>query len=170
MIESAGGEGPPLTAPARVLGVLQLVARPLYLAFSGLDARTLGRDLASRQRDLCFQRSHLRACLPQLKFIRRRIDDEQRRTLCNILIIGHEDLDNTSTDFRRHRCAVGKDARIVRARAPIDREDDENAENDGESDCRRCNHFSAKRLAFTHRHFSRQPDQPHREGACTANR
>ncbi len=126
--------------------------------------------MTSRQSDLCLESGHLSARLAQLQFIWHWINDEERRTLRNILIIGHEDLDNTSTDLRRHRCAVGKDARIVRARAPIDREDDENAQNDGQSDRHRGNHFSAKRLAFTHRHSSRQPDQPHREGACTGNR
>src|SRR5258706_7266342 len=127
----------------------------MYLAFGRLDARTLGRDLTSRQSDLCLESGHLSARLAQLQFIWHRINGEQRRTLCNILIIGHEDLDNTSTDLRRHRRAVGTDARIVRATAPIDREDDENAQNDGQYDCDRSNHSSAKRHAVTRRQLSR---------------
>src|ERR1700679_4086852 len=112
----------------------------------------------------------LRQARAQVEFVRRRINDEERRALSNILIIRYEDLDNSSTDLRRHRRAVGKDTRIVCARPSIDREDDENAEDDSQSDCRRGNHLSAKRLAFTHWHLSRQPYQPHCEGACTGNR
>src|SRR6202041_20857 len=107
--------------------------RLLYLAQRRLDAGTLGGDLATRQSNLCLERGHLSARLAQLQFIWHWINDEQRRTLCNILIIAHEDLDNTSADLRGHRCAVGKDARIVRARAPIDGEEDQNAQNDSQS-------------------------------------
>jgi len=118
---------------AKKLGVIvtahcenaELVARLLYLAFGRLGAGTLGGDLTSGESDLRLESGHLSARLAQLQFIWHWINDEERRTLCNILIIGHEDLHNTSTDLRGHRCAVGKDARIVRARAPIDREDDE---------------------------------------------
>jgi hypothetical protein len=105
-----------------------------------------------------------------LQFIGYGINDEQRRSLGDILIIAHEDLHNSSADLRRHRGAKGKNARIVRARTPVDGEDDENAENDGKSDRRRGNQFAAKRLAVTHGQFSGQPYQPQRKSACTGNR
>jgi len=95
------------------------------LAFRRLYARTLCGDLASSQSDLRPKSSHLSASLAQLQLIRHRINDEQRRTFCDILIICHEDPNNASTDLRGHCCAVGEDARIVRAGAPINLEDDQ---------------------------------------------
>jgi hypothetical protein len=104
------------------------------LALGCLHAGPLRSHLTTGKSDLCFERGYLSASLAQLQFIRHRINDQERSASLNILVIGYEDLNDASADFRRHRRAVGKYTRIMCSRASVNGENDEDAESDRESD------------------------------------
>ena len=109
---------------ARILSEDKLFARPKHLNLGGLRAGALRAHLASGESDLRLERGHLGPSLRQLKFIRLRVDEQQRIAFFNRLVIGDHDSHDTSIDLRCHRGAIGKDPCIVSSGASIDLEYD----------------------------------------------